>query len=296
MSFLQSLARKVKDIVPPSLPFTCYRLLGKVPTLQRMADKVICMTIPKMITLPEGVLFLNQSDAAVSAPIALDFFEQTELALFRKTIQPGMTVVDIGANLGLYTVIAGKLVGPNGKVFACEPEPSNFALLKKNVEANKLSNVVLFDIAVSEKAGEVELFLHHNNKGSPSLATWSEKKTPSRRVRTDTLDNLLSAYGSPAVDVIKMDIEGAEERALRGMSETIARSPRLVLFSEFFPKRIEAVSKRPAESFLQGLLDKGFTLETLPKNTNVRKKIYDTENVYALIPRGENFIDIIARK
>lgn len=284
----------LQNVRPASLPARVYRSLALIPPLQQIANAVIRLLIPEKKELPEGVLFLNKSDVAVSAAVAYDIFEKTELGLFRNIIKPGMTVVDIGANIGLYTVIAARLAGPSGKVFAFEPEPFNFALLKKNVAANALSNVVLSNVAVAEKTNEQTLYLDNYNKGSHSFARFESAKN-SVIVKTDTLDDLLAAHGSLVVDVIKMDIEGAECLALQGMTDTLSRSPHLQMFTEVYPERISAVGGS-AEMFLKGLKERGFALEIIDEDAGAARKIGDIGNIKDIMPPRERFINILARR
>src|SRR3990167_1916537 len=90
-------------------------------------------------------------------------YEEYETELIQKEIQKGDVVLDIGANIGYYTLIFAKLVGENGKVFAFEPDPTNFDLLKQNVENNGYKNVVLDRKSVSDKNGRLKLFLSEDN-------------------------------------------------------------------------------------------------------------------------------------
>jgi FkbM family methyltransferase len=90
------------------------------------------------------------------------FYEENETEMFEKIIKAGDTVLDISANIGYYTLIFAKLVGKNGRVFAFEPEPTNFALLKRNVRMNSYNNVVLEQKAVSNKTGKVKLYISEN--------------------------------------------------------------------------------------------------------------------------------------
>ena len=284
----------IKKLVPATLPARIYRLLFCIPPFRCAANAFIRSLIPEKKLMPEGVLFLNRSDVAVSAAIAYDMFEETELQLFRDAVKPGMTVADIGANIGLYTIVAARLVGESGKVFAYEPEPANFSLLKRNVGANALSNVILSDVAVAEKAGTAALYLDPDNKGSHSFAQ-SEIARDALTVKTDTLDHLLAGHGSPIIDVIKMDIEGAEELALRGMTSAIARSPRLKIFTEFYPERIDAVSSS-AEMFLKHLREKGFSLEVIEEDQHETRTIGNIADIKTILPSYEKFINILARR
>ena len=93
-------------------------------------------------------------------------YEKEQTILFRKLVDEGMNVVDIGANIGYYTLLAAELVGEKGKVFAFEPEPSNYDLLLRNVEINGYKNVTVVRKAVSNETGESSLFLSQKGFGN----------------------------------------------------------------------------------------------------------------------------------
>lgn len=252
-----------------SLASGFYRFLSKSRILKDLIAKTIKLFIPNQIKIKEGIIALNKQDIAVSAAIRFGVYEKTELSIFREKIKPGMNVVDIGANIGLYTVIAARLVGPNGKVFAFEPEPENIAFLKKNIELNKLNNVIIYDCGLGERPGQVNLYKDKYNKGHHSIVR-SDSAEGVISIKIDTLDNILSEYGSLKVDIIKMDIEGAEYFALQGMKKTLENNRNIKIFTEFYPKIIEKAGGKPW-SFLESLINNGFILKKIEKNINEMK-------------------------
>ena len=158
------LVKSVLSIFPPTFPTKLYHFASHFPPLKILANAAIRGCIPEKISIDEGELLMNRRDVTVCGALSMGMFEMRELESFRNSLKPGMNVVDIGANIGLYTVIAAKKVGENGKVFAFEPERENNSLLRKNVEINSFKNVFVSDIALSDSAGERELYLSQDNK------------------------------------------------------------------------------------------------------------------------------------
>ena len=268
-----SIIRKVLTFLPASLPAKIYHAASLVPAFKTILNKIILSRIPTQITIPEGIIMLDQTDVAVSGALALGAFENTEADLFRKCLKPNLVIIDIGANIGYYAIIAGKGIGPRGKIFAYEPENRNFSFLKKNIEANKLANVIPLKIALSNEKGMSKLYLDEDNKGRHSLAY--EKNKECLVIETDTLDNSLEQFGSPAVDIIKIDIEGAEFLALGGMTETIRRNPNLIIFSEFYPRAIIKLGGNPL-AYLKKLVEFGFSLSDIDENA---KRVVSITNI-----------------
>src|SRR5262249_46293166 len=124
-------------------------------------------------------------------------------------------------------------VGPRGRVFAFEPDPANFALLRRNVEMNGYRNVVLSPLAVSDRCGPSRLFLSDSNTGDHRVYDPADGR-PSVGVETVTLDRYFDGYDGP-VDLVKMDIQGAEYGALVGMRGLLARQARVKLATEYWP-------------------------------------------------------------
>jgi FkbM family methyltransferase len=147
--------------------------------------------------------------------------------------------VDVGANLGYYTCIAGKLL-PAGKIHAFEMDALNYALLKRNVELNQFSNVLIHKMAVSDQVGVLEYI---RDTDSPSLgfglsrnAGRDQKYGELVSVPTTTLDAVLEEYQGESM-VIKIDVEGAEYDILRGMTRML-NEDRIQFFIEMHPDRI----------------------------------------------------------
>lgn len=157
-------------------------------------------------------------------------YERDLVTILRHSLRPGMVFADLGAHIGYFTALAWTLVRPNGRVHAFEADPQCFERLLENSRA--LSGVVAHPTAVSDRVGEATFF------GSPDPAEsgWGSLfpdslLRPTRRVSTTTLDEWRQREAPGRVDFVKMDIEGAEYRVLRG-AETLIRDDRPTFFLE----------------------------------------------------------------
>jgi FkbM family methyltransferase len=143
-----------------------------------------------------------------------------EAALVRAALPAGGTFVDVGANIGYFTLFGAARVGAAGCVVALEPHPQLAGVLRENVAMNGLANVQVLEVAAADAAGTAVLagFSEDGgNWGVSTIAHASAAGAPSFPVRLDTLDALLDAAGVQAVDLVKVDVEGAEPRVLAGM-------------------------------------------------------------------------------
>lgn len=154
----------------------------------------------------------------------LGLFEVRKSTLFVRTLHPGDVVFDLGANVGYYTMIASLYAGGTGCVVAFEPLPQNISYLKRHLELNQMQNVRLVDVAVAD-VSETSSFDAGNNRSMGKLAAEGEIK-----VTTVCLDDLLARQEFPVPQVLKIDIEGAELRALRGAQNLLTkRRPKLFI-------------------------------------------------------------------
>ena len=197
--------------------------------------------------------------------------------LLERLVKPGMVALDVGAHVGYYTRLLAARTGRGGQVIAIEPHPMTHQVLQRNTRA--LPNVTALQLAAADSEGSAELhdYLMMSASGSlhfdASLAHQQREQMgaddvaprgkagfePQRyRVRTVALDDCLRELGVQRVDVVKMDIEGAELAALRGMRATIANSPDLSLVMEYNPAALRAFGHEPAAA-LDEVLNLGFT-------------------------------------
>ncbi len=187
-------------------------------------------------------------DSVVAACLIRDgAWEPYETEVFLSSIQPGMVVVDVGANFGYYTLLAAKAVGPRGRVIGFEPDPQNFGLLRRNVAVNGFADrVTLVAGAVSDHKGSVPLFRDQDNFGAHSLAEGNVVGTDVLSVPCTSLDEALEADHVGHVDVIKIDTQGAEGLVFAGAERVLAQSV-LRIFTEFWPLGLRRLGADPMQ-------------------------------------------------
>ena len=159
--------------------------------------------------------------------INMGLFEPGTHALIKGILKKGMTFVDLGAHTGSYTLLASHLVSETGRVFAFEPAPGNFALLKANVKGR--NNVRLIEKAVSNQVGTTKLFLSPYDTITHSMYDAQDGRQ-SIDVEVTTLDEFFRGEDCK-IDLIKMDIEGAETSALEGMADIIREEESLKIIT-----------------------------------------------------------------
>jgi len=168
-------------------------------------------------------------------------------------LRPGMHVADIGANLGLYALLMARLVGPAGKVFAFEPDATMNHALRQNVRANAASQVEVFACAIGAETANGILRRDLFNSGDSRLEPKDAKAKVAGPVGEDgavstvairTLDESLPGQ---RLDFIKMDVQGWEGHALRGIDNLLGTNPHLVIYFEFWPKGLRSAGSCPAE-------------------------------------------------
>lgn len=161
---------------------------------------------------------------------------EVEVSFLIKALYPGMIFLDIGANFGLYSLVASRLVGSEGLVLAVEPNPVVMEYLTRNIQLNLANNVFVLEKALSNEFGKKFLWIHAGDPfGSSSLAK-SDLSTKTMEVEATTLDALCGDL--PRLDLVKVDVEGWEARVLQGGLRTLRRWRPMVIF-EVSPRRCE---------------------------------------------------------
>jgi FkbM family methyltransferase len=215
-------------------------------------------------------------------------YEPNEFCVLDRVLKPGMTFVDVGANVGLYSVFASRKVSPQGTVLAVEASSRECAQLRRNVELNALANINVVKTAVTDRTGETDLMVApaphggHNTLGGFAYGTPVERK---ERVTAARLDDIIREQRVVRVDVIKMDIEGAEFAALHGAEQTLRRFQPLLLL-EISDRSLQHQNANSAQ-LLDYVMSFGYGLYAFDPQTGLpmpaeRKPYYDSENVLAV--------------
>lgn len=206
-------------------------------------------------------------------------WEKLTTEMFKKVVKEEDVVLDLGAHCGYYTLLAARLVGRKGKVYAFEPEPINYGLLIKNIELNGYDNIVPVQKAVSNITGTVRLFLDDKNTGGHTVCQ-PDEKVEFIEVESVTLDEFFKDRKHP-INVIKMDIEGAEMAAFLGMERILGENQNLKMFVEFYPPYIRRSGESP-EDFVRVLLkDYGFSILAMDNRRHL--KIHNNNNIDELM-------------
>lgn len=197
-------------------------------------------------------------------------YEPFEIEIVRNVVKKGDTAVDIGAMIGCYTLVFAKLVGETGKVFAFEPEPENYEILQKNISINGYKNTNIVKKAVSNVDGEMRLYIADGNLGMHTLGkpiNWKPREVVN--IRTVRLD---SCFKGSQISFIKMDIQGAEGLALRGMEDVLQRSKQVKMIIEFSQPELEGLGD-PKEC-LSILVKYGFNIFEIDRwQKNVHRRM-----------------------
>ncbi len=163
-------------------------------------------------------------------------FEQNELSLVKQFVWRDDVFLDVGANIGVYTLLASQLVGDGGHVHAFEPLSDANELLRSNVSLNQCRNVTINPVAIGEENGEVPIYINAQNALSSLGNTNRGTILKSQTVQIMTLDAYAESVGVSKIDFLKIDVEGFEGHVLRGAAGLIETSPNLVVMSELAKK------------------------------------------------------------
>jgi FkbM family methyltransferase len=255
----------------------------------RVFDNLIVSYLKSSFAEVQGhKMFIDPTDVARLSIFGV--LEPLETEIFKKEIKKGDVVLDIGANIGYYTLIAARLVGEKGKVFAFEPHPQNFALLKKNIKLNGYKNVTLVEKAVSNKNKKLKLYLSGYDCGAHSLYN-SHKGQHFVEVESIRLDDYFSKLGKK-IDFVKIDVEGAEYEALQGMSKIIKRNKDIKIVTEFYPALFKKSGIAP-EEFLEFLTREGFNLYNINELEKKIEPVYISEFLKKYNPKKRNNTNLL---
>jgi len=231
---------------------------GQNTTFAMRLRKIVWRQLRRPFVVPwlEGShVYLYPGNETSRAIFVTGLYDPNELSLLSTLLKPGMTFVDAGANMGLYTIFGARRVGSAGRVLSIEPSRRELEILRKNIALNRLENVTVAPVALSDREAELELRVApieksgHNTLGAFGFDTALDH---TERVRAVTLDALAEEQQLRRVDLIKMDIEGGEEAALLGAHGIIQRD-HPILFLELSHRSLQHQNSSAAK--LLALLD-----------------------------------------
>jgi FkbM family methyltransferase len=244
--------------------------------------------IPFPIRLPYGGWWLATNDPCSEA-IFRDKFEEGEWRFVGRFLQERMTVLDIGAHHGFYTILASKRVGPSGRIIAFEPSPRERRRLSFHIRLNHCRNVKIEPFALSNEEGETTLFLADRRDALLNSLRPPAVSRPIRRivVQTITLDRYLEKERIDRVDFIKIDAEGAELEILKGMEVLFKQNSSPVIMAEVSDTRTQSWGY-PAGAIYAHLAERGYDSFTLTRE-GMLQPMYKEAGLYNYIavPRGK---------
>ena len=221
-------------------------VVNHVPGGRKIARSIYNLMTPepeRWVNVHGIPLLTNIHDSGIGALLFLKGgYAPARVSEIREVVKEGDTVIDIGANIGYFTVLLADIVGPKGKVYAFEPDPRNVHLLQQTIERNGWAHVKAEQKAVSNKAGE---FLLYQSQCWAANALTSGEHVSTTRVQVVTLDDYFSS--ERRVDFIKMDMDGSEPLAIQGMTQIIQRNPHLKVLAEYQPGNLKRYLNNPLD-------------------------------------------------
>ena len=252
------------DLTQPS---TIRRMLGSIE--HQVAPTVFSVQLTDadavLSRVGEVELLCDAADAAVTPGLRSGAYEPHLTAVFERHCRPGMTVVDVGANLGYFSLLAAGLVGPSGRVVVLEPNSENCRLLLSSLRRGGVSNVDLLPVAADAAPGWAYYSTHVGSNGGliddGDLLSHFGVVVPTFR-----LDDLVSG----PVGLLKMDVEGAEGRVVAGATRIIEHD-RPIITTELKEEMLQRVSGRSVADYLGYFGDLGYLPSLLDKQSGAEK-------------------------
>ncbi len=182
-----------------------------------------------------GNIYLNVKESRMMLARALGIYESDKTQTICSLLKPGQTFIDVGCNKGDFSLLAAKIIGKDGSVLAFEPEPDNCYWIEKSIKLNNYENIKLFQLALADSNEDAQLYLGEKS-GWHSLVSNSDNTQKSTiEVKKRTLDSILDEAGNIGVDMIKIDVEGAEMEVLQGASTMFDNNSELIVLLDLHP-------------------------------------------------------------
>ena len=260
--------------------------IGNLPIISDLNAKAIKRLKNEFVIIDGDKIFLDEKDSLLLSINKI--YEKNETNFVKDSVNKGDIVIDIGANIGYYTLMFAKLVGDTGKIYAFEPDPKNFSILEKNIQVNGYNNIILEKKAVSNKLGKSTLYMNENSAGS----SMHKPNNVVNQIYVDliTLDNYFEV-NTITPDFIKIDIEGYELNALKGMESILQSSDKTKIMIEYNPLTKKEFNSDPMDN-LTFLSELGFKFKDLNSSAQTFLTFEDIKQEYENSKKLTNFICI----
>lgn len=221
-------------------------------------------------------IFVDTRDISIAPHILLDgYWEMWITKVFMDTIKEGMTVIEVGSNIGYYTLLAASQIGANGRLYAFEANSHVFEILFQNMAVNGfLDRATLINKAVSDKSEKLKFHKLKRYHGSSSIVELSQEflnqymdEIETIEVEATSLDEYFAAKDT-RIDIIKIDAEGSEALIFKGMGRILESNPDVKIICEFAPGLISGTGKDPKD-FLEEIISYGFKLKIIGTDSNL---------------------------
>lgn len=248
------------------------------------------------VTTEGFTIRLDPTDKVITQAIIRDgIWEKAETEVIKSLLRPGDTFIDVGANVGWYTLVASKAVGDRGRVIAFEPAPGSLEVLVRNVKENGVRNTKVEGKALSNKPGKLRLHIGATNKGHNSILG-STATDGFVDVEAVTLDDYLRTVDG-RVRLIKIDTEGAEGFILEGMRETFDRNPQMKVVMEYHPSLMRQAGFDPA-TIVSGFYRRGYEVLAIEPGTGKTIPIKENRlaDLTAELEKGQAFVNLLVTR
>lgn len=254
-----------KEIFLSAIRLLTNRGLGNIT----ITNKIYKLTISHLKS-PQDIVSVREHKMVLDANDSLELsvfgiYAKFMTKLIMREIKKGDVVLDVGANIGYFTLIFAHLVGEEGRVFAFEPDPTNFTILEKNIEINGYKNVVAIQKAVSNHTGKDKLYLHDINTGMHRL---SKQPLNNHHIEVNTicLDDYFTK--NTKIDFIKLDVEGSEYAVVEGAHSVLQENKNIKLITEFTPTALKKYGSNATE-YISLLASHGFLLRLMNEQKGI---------------------------
>ncbi|MDG2422507.1 MAG: FkbM family methyltransferase [Phycisphaerales bacterium] len=266
--------------------------LEKVGPVRKLGLWALARRQPREVTLDGQVFSVDPRDFGVTFELhSTGTYEPFTRGACLDLLGPGMTFLDIGSHVGLYALPAARILKDGGRVIAFEPHPGNRALLEENVSRNQVDNVTVVDAAVSDAPGELELQVSPFNTGDHRLYRGNPGRGTGVRTRVVSIDEWCEQHEIDRVDMVKIDVQGAEARVIAGMQKVIDRSDAMNIILEYTPWMLREAGDEP-RALLDSLAERGFSLSIIDEGRGELKAATPVE-IHEACP-GRSYVNVLA--